>query len=105
MILKFSCEVQVREKLGKYEWCNNKTSHTSLNLLHSCEEKNTRSNQCKISGKWHPHIDSPNPTFWFTFILMAEDRIFFSNTLMIYEVKVKEFTTVKVVWISDTSYH
>ena len=21
------------------------------------------SNQCKISRKWHPHIDSPNPTF------------------------------------------
>ena len=41
MILKFSCEVQAREKLGIYEWCNNKTSHTSLNLLHSCEEKNT----------------------------------------------------------------
>ena len=41
MILKFSCEEQVREKLGKYEWCNNKTSHTSLNLLHFCEEKNT----------------------------------------------------------------
>ena len=30
---------------------------------------------------------------------------FFSNTLMIYEVKVKEVTTAKVVWISDTSYH
>ena len=24
---------------------------------------------------------------------------------MIYEVKVKEFTTAKMVWISDTSYH
>ena len=23
------------------EWCNNKISHTSLNLLHLCEEKNT----------------------------------------------------------------
>ena len=23
------------------EWCNNKTSHTSLNLLPFCEEKNT----------------------------------------------------------------
>ena len=43
MILKFSCEVQAREKLGIYEWCNNKTSHTSLNLLHFCEEKNTSS--------------------------------------------------------------
>ena len=32
-------------------------------------------------------------------------QIFFSSTLMIYEVRLKEFNTEKVVWISDTSYH
>ena len=52
MILKFSCEEQVREKLGKYEWRNNKTSHTSLSLLHFCEEKNTSNKDifsCQLS--------------------------------------------------------
>ena len=34
-----------------YEWCNNKTSHTSFNLLHFGEEKNT-SNKDIFLAAW-----------------------------------------------------